>query len=217
MSDAWRVILFVAVLFGLLFGTAGRLDLPWFWAILGTHVVYMLAMLATMPADLRQERFHPGGKGQESWFRPGVMSMAVCHLVIAGLDAGRYDWTGPVPVAIHVAGFVSYVLGLGLAAWAMRVNRFFSSEVRLQPERGHYVVRSGPYRFVRHPAYLAGIVICLSSGVVLGSAWSILPMLAAAGLFAARAALEDRFLRANLAGYADYATATRFRLLPGVW
>jgi protein-S-isoprenylcysteine O-methyltransferase Ste14 len=217
MQDALKVVLFVAALFGVLFGSAGRLDLPWFWAVLATHTVYMIVVVTMMPADLRQERFHPGGPGQERWFRPGVMSMALLHMVIAGLDVGRFGWTGPVSDAVHGAGFAVYLAGLLLAAWAMRENRFFSSEVRLQPERGHHVIRSGPYGFVRHPGYLAGIVICLASGVVLGSAWSVLPMIVAAGFFAARAALEDRFLRANLAGYSDYARETRFRLLPGAW
>ena len=217
MSDTLRVILFVVLLFGLLFGTAGRLDLPWFWALFIVHVVYMIVVITTMPADLRRERFHPGGDGVEHWFRPAVMSLALCHLIIAGLDVGRFGWTGPLPVGVQAVAFVPYALGLGLAAWAMRENRFFAPVVRLQPERGQYVVRSGPYGLVRHPGYLAGIMISLSSGVVLGSLWSIPPMIGVAGLFVARAALEDRFLRANLAGYADYAATVRRRMFWGVW
>jgi protein-S-isoprenylcysteine O-methyltransferase Ste14 len=177
----------------------------------------MLVVVTTMPADLRRERFHPGGDGAEHWFRPSVMSLALCHLVIAGLDVGRFHWTTPLPPAVQAAGFVPYVFGLALAAWAMRANRFFSPAVRLQPERGQYVVRTGPYRLIRHPGYLAGIMISLSSGIVLGSLWSVPPMLGVAALFIARASLEDRFLRANLTGYADYARAVRRRLLWGVW
>ena len=217
MSDTLRVILFVILLFGLLFGTAGRLDLPWFWVLLTAHVVYMLVVLKTMPADLRRERFHPGGDGVEHWFRPSGMILGLSSLVIAGLDVGRFHWTGPIPAGVQAAGFVPYVFGLALAAWAMRENRFFAPVVRLQPERGQYVVHSGPYAFVRHPGYLAGIIISLSSGVMLGSLWSIPPMIGVAGLFIARAALEDRFLRANLAGYTDYSATVRQRLLWGVW
>jgi protein-S-isoprenylcysteine O-methyltransferase Ste14 len=217
MSDTLRLIVFVMLLFGLLFGTAGRLDLPWFWALFTAHVVYMLVVLATMPADLRLERFHPAGDGAEHWFRPCVMILGLGSLVIAGLDVGRFQWTGPLPIAIQAAGFVPYLLGLALAAWAMRENRFFAPVVRLQPERGQYVIRTGPYALIRHPGYLAGILISLSSGVVLGSLWSIPPMIAVAGLFIARASLEDRFLRANLAGYVDYAATVRQRLLWGIW
>src|SRR5262245_59005514 len=105
MLDALKVVLFVGALLGLLFGSAGRFDLPWFWAVLVTHTVYMVVMMTTMPADLRRERFHPGGPGQERWFRPGVMALALGHMVIAGFDVGRFEWTGPVPLGVHVAGF----------------------------------------------------------------------------------------------------------------
>jgi protein-S-isoprenylcysteine O-methyltransferase Ste14 len=90
--------------------------------------------------------------------------------------------------------------------------------VRIQSDRGHHVVTSGPYAFVRHPGYSAGILILAASGVALGS-W-----LAAAFLIAItvpfllhRVIREDRVLQTRLDGYAGYARRVRWRLVPGIW
>jgi protein-S-isoprenylcysteine O-methyltransferase Ste14 len=101
--------------------------------------------------------------------------------------------------------------------WAMRVNRFFSSAVRIQRERGQHVITDGPYRLVRHPGYTASLVVALTCGVALGSwlaaslCWLGVPML----LW--RTVIEDRMLRRELSGYAEYAARVNWRLLPGVW
>ena len=101
--------------------------------------------------------------------------------------------------------------------WAMRVNRFFSSVIRLQEDRGHQLVTDGPYRWMRHPGYTAGILLCLSSGIALGSWLSALPAVACIPLLLRRTVAEDRFLKENLKGYSAYADAVRYRLVPGVW
>jgi protein-S-isoprenylcysteine O-methyltransferase Ste14 len=104
-----------------------------------------------------------------------------------------------------------------LPAWALTVNRFFSSDARIQRDRGHQVVTDGPYRFVRHPGYAGSMLLALAMPLALGSWWSYLPALAAAALMLRRLLIEDRMLRAELEGYADYAARVRWRLLPGVW
>jgi protein-S-isoprenylcysteine O-methyltransferase Ste14 len=96
-------------------------------------------------------------------------------------------------------------------------NRFFSSEVRIQSERGHFVESGGPYRFVRHPGYLSALLLFGATPFALGSLWAIFPTLGALGIFVRRAILEDGMLRAELPGYAEYAARVRFRLMPGVW
>lgn len=99
----------------------------------------------------------------------------------------------------------------------MIVNRFFSAVVRLQTDRGHHVVTAGPYRIVRHPGYVGIIVGCMCSPIALGSWLAAVPMVPCLALFVRRTVLEDRFLRENLDGYADYANRVRYRLLPGLW
>jgi protein-S-isoprenylcysteine O-methyltransferase Ste14 len=98
------------------------------------------------------------------------------------------------------------------------VNRFFSSVVRIQSDRGQYVVTTGPYAVIRHPGYVGGILFVLASGIALGS-WLATAMLAVSTLpfLLYRTVTEDRILQAELPGYCDYAGRVRWRLMPGVW
>ena len=101
--------------------------------------------------------------------------------------------------------------------WATHVNRFFSSIPRLQAEQGHKVVSDGPYRFVRHPGYTAALVIAIASGIALGSWLStfIVPFVVV-GLVR-RTIAEERLLKRELPGYAEYAARVRYRLVPAIW
>jgi protein-S-isoprenylcysteine O-methyltransferase Ste14 len=133
------------------------------------------------------------------------------------LDAGRFGWSPDVPTAARAAALACYVLGFALSLWAILTNRFFSSVVRVQHERGHHVVREGPYRFVRHPGYLGMLLAIVSESIVFGSMWSLVPTAAFLVVLVARTALEDRMLRNELAGYDDYARSVTCRLAPGIW
>jgi protein-S-isoprenylcysteine O-methyltransferase Ste14 len=123
-----------------------------------------------------------------------------------------------VPAWLRAASLIALAAGYGLAFWAMRVNRFFSSVVRIQSDRGQHVITTGPYRRIRHPGYLAGIVIIVASGIALGS-WLATAILVVCGLpfLLRRAITEDRVLQAQLPGYRDYAAKVRWRVLPGIW
>jgi protein-S-isoprenylcysteine O-methyltransferase Ste14 len=109
------------------------------------------------------------------------------------------------------------VNGHALVVWATGTNAFFSQVVRIQTERGHTVVSTGPYRFVRHPAYVGAIVLVLSSPFMLSSWWALIPGVVCAVLMIVRTALEDKTLQAELPGYVEYTQHTRNRLLPGAW
>jgi len=89
--------------------------------------------------------------------------------------------------------------------------------MRIQAERAHHVVTSGPYRIVRHPGYAGTILGALSVPLILGSWWTYLPAGGVALLFIVRTALEDKTLRRELDGYKAYTRHTRYRLLPGIW
>jgi protein-S-isoprenylcysteine O-methyltransferase Ste14 len=201
----------------LLFGVAGRVDLPWFWVLIGVHAVMMFAGGWLMDPDLRKERRRPGGKGLDCGFRPVLSALILAHLVVAALDAGRYGWSPTLPPWLRAAGLAVYVAGFGLSLWAMAANRFFSPVVRLQTERGHEVVRRGPYAYVRHPGYVGVSLAVAGEALVLGSLWSLAPLLPALAVIVWRTTLEDRFLRENLTGYAQYASTVPYRLAPGVW
>lgn len=145
-----------------------------------------------------------------------VALLTIVRLVVAGLDY-RNGWTQGMPFVLQVAMLVIALLGFATVAWATASNPFFSLIVRIQKERGHYVATKGPYRIVRHPAYVGTILQELSIPIMLGSWWALIPGGVSFLLFVIRTALEDRILRAELGGYEEYAQKVRYRLLPGIW
>lgn len=217
MKDFLRILAFFGVLVAALFGSAGRWDLPFVWAILGIYAGFMLIVWLTIDPDLRQERFHPAPGGKDRQMRAVLLPLMLAGWIVAGLDSGRFHWSDTVPFGVRVVALVGFVAGLGLAFWAMSMNRFFSPVVRIQTERGHRLVTAGPYQRVRHPGYLGGMLSVICSGLVLGSWWALLPVAGCVLIFLRRTALEDRFLIGELPGYGEYSERVRFRLLPGVW
>jgi len=214
--------IFSTLLFGLLlFASAGRIDWVRAWVYLGAVLAGELLTAAVLravnPVILeRRGRMGADTKTYDRVFVAFWLVLAFVTPVVAGLDVGR-SGEARVPLAGMYAGLAIMLLAYLLGAWAMAVNEHFELLVRIQTDRGHRVVTSGPYRIVRHPGYLAAIVGGLTSPLILGSLWAFAPVVAGALLFTARTALEDRTLREELAGYQEYAARTRHRLLPGIW
>src|SRR3954471_11912092 len=217
MAMFLRVLLLEGLLAAILFTSAGRTDLPWFWAVLALHTALLLTGIRFMDPGLRTERLRPGPGGRSRKVRFLALPMILMHLVVAGLDVGRFGWSGPIPVVVQAAALAGYAAGMGLSLWAMAANRFFSPVVRIQAERGHHLITAGPYRFLRHPGYVGTILGSLSGGIALGSWWSLVPMVPLVALLLRRTLLEDRFLHEGLAGYVGYAGRVRYRLVPGLW
>ena len=136
--------------------------------------------------------------------------------LVAGLDA-RFNWSTRLDTAYELAGLIILLASYALASYALIENRFFSGTVRIQSERGHRVVSSGPYRWVRHPGYLGSLLGYIAIPLLLNSLWSFIPAIIVTAVLITRTALEDRFLQAELPGYAQYAQRVRQRLIPGVW
>jgi protein-S-isoprenylcysteine O-methyltransferase Ste14 len=204
-----------------LFWSAGRIDWWAAWAAIAVWLAFYIAMdilLLRFNPELMAERLNPP-KGAKSWDRT-IMSIfrltTLVRYILAGLDQ-RYGWTVGFPVAAQLAGLVVCVLGYALLAWAMTSNSFFSQIVRIQTDRGQTVITHGPYRYVRHPAYVGMILFELAMSVLLASWVSLLASGLCAILLILRTALEDRTLLAELTGYVDYAGQVRYRLLPGIW
>jgi protein-S-isoprenylcysteine O-methyltransferase Ste14 len=135
---------------------------------------------------------------------------------VAGLDAVRFGWSS-MPFGLMYAGAVLFALAMVLIAWTMAVNRYAETSVRIQTDRGHTVIASGPYRAVRHPMYVGAILMYVATPLILGSVWALAVSGLMIVLFIWRTALEDRTLRRELSGYEAYAARTRYRLLPGLW
>jgi protein-S-isoprenylcysteine O-methyltransferase Ste14 len=220
-ARAAQIGLMFAVLAVILFGAAGRLDWVWGWVYLGIYLTGTLVnawFLLRRDPELVAERGQPGEMPTWDKVIGGLWSLAQFLLLplVAGLDE-RFGWTGPVGLAWHVAGVIVFTAGLALFGWAMITNAYFSTVARVQPERGQTVCHEGPYRFVRHPGYSGAILQSIGSPLLLGSAWALIPAVAAAALMAARTWFEDRMLMAGLPGYAEYARQVRHRLVPGAW
>jgi protein-S-isoprenylcysteine O-methyltransferase Ste14 len=204
-----------------LFLSAGR----WNWAM-GWASVILAALwvgataLVVIPRnpELLAERlgFRKGAKTWDATIMSIIGLALVACYIVAGLDV-RNGWTTGISPLLQVVALVVIVLGYALTVWATAANAFFSLIVRIQKERGHTVVTGGPYRFVRHPAYVGGVASYLAAPVMLGSVWALIPGGLSAVLMIVRAALEDKMLLNELDGYKGYAQQTRYRLLPGVW
>jgi protein-S-isoprenylcysteine O-methyltransferase Ste14 len=136
--------------------------------------------------------------------------------LIAALDV-RFGWTEEIPIAWHLLGALGHALGIGLTAWAMISNAYFSTAVRIQSDRGQQVCRTGPYHYVRHPGYVGIFFQALSVPILLGSLWSLFFAIPIVVLMVIRTAIEDHMLQEELPGYKEYAQEVKYRLLPGVW
>ena len=212
-----RVLLLETGLAVILFASAGRIDLPWVWVMLAVHTAMMTAILSLVDPTLPGERARPGPGAVDGTLRRVLTLLLLGHLVLAGVDVGRFQWSGPTALPVRIAALVVFALGMSLGMWAMVVNRFFSSAVRLQTDRGHHVIDTGPYRFVRHPGYASLLLSATGGAVVIGSWWSLLPLAPMAAVVAWRMVMEDAFLHRELAGYPAYAGRVRHKLVPGLW
>ncbi len=166
-----------------------------------------------------QERLKPG-PGVKWWDKiffavhiPLILSVSL----LGALDAGRFHWSPLLPIVLYPAMFVLILLGYSIVYWAMWTNDFFSSRVRIQTDRGQYVVTNGPYRFVRHPGYVGAIIFLPASALLLGSIYALIPVAIDIFLLIIRTYLEDRTLQKELPGYTDYVKKVRFRLIPCIW
>lgn len=205
----------------LLLIAAGRIDWAAAWAYQALTTAWVVGTAAFwIPGnpELLAERMAPrkGAKTWDIWIMSIVGLALLALYVVAGLDE-RHGWSVGIATAGQIAGGVVMALGYALTLWATAANRFFSSIVRIQAERGHAVATAGPYRWVRHPAYVGGILSYLAGPILLGSWWALVPGGLSALLMLVRTALEDRALQRELAGYREYAGRVRYRLVPGVW
>lgn len=163
-----------------------------------------------------RSRIQQGTKAWDRALLAGIFPAIAAILPVGALDAGRFSWL-PLPIWAVLLGYAALLAGIAVTAWAQAVNPFFEPGVRIQAERHQRVIDTGPYRFVRHPGYVAAIVMFFGMALALGSVLALLPAALASALLALRTSWEDRLLRAELPGYDDYARRVRWRLLPGLW
>lgn len=205
----------------ILFASAGTWAWPRGWCYLLACLLFEVSMLSVLaaraPETLNQRgAVGSGVKGFDKVFAVLWLVLALVTPAVAGLDVVRFHWS-TLPGSFFYGGLVVFATAYVLATWAMVENRYFEQFVRIQLERDHQVVSTGPYRIVRHPGYLGAVLGALATPLMLGSLWTFVPAGLVAVLFVVRTHLEDRTLRCELHGYEQYARRTHFRLLPYVW
>jgi len=203
-------------------------DFGWWQA----WVFALMIVVAGIGGRIWAERRHPGLLAERERTRFGKVpdtkpwdkvlaplmgvSLSFPLVIVAGLDH-RFGWSPVFPTWLNFLGLVLITFGYTIAVWALVENRFFSSVVRIQTERGHVVCDSGPYRIVRHPGYAGNILPLPGIILALGSVWTLIPSAVALIIAITRTALEDRTLQDELPGYRDYARRVRYRLFPGIY
>jgi len=218
MSAGITAGIVATVLIGaILFASAGRWDLPFFWAYLAVFTASSVAAGFVMDPGLVQERLWPGPGAEDRLSTFAFLPVAVGQYVVAGLDVGRFHWSDTVPQALRLVGLLAVAVAVAVSMWAVSVNPFFSSVIRIQTERGHHVVTDGPYRFVRHPGYAVAPFLLIGTGLALGSWLAALIGVVMMAFVVQRTVREDHLLHEQLPGYAAYAHKVRYRLVPGVW
>jgi protein-S-isoprenylcysteine O-methyltransferase Ste14 len=215
-----RALLAPILMIGLLFLAAGRWDYwqAWVYSILNMLILALMGTIFTRNSELVEERLNPkqGMKGWDKFYFAVTTPMYLIALVVAGLDA-RLGWTTNMPMAVYATSVLLYVLGQAIFVWARYTNNYFSSVVRIQTDRGQTVCKDGPYRYVRHPGYVGGLLFTITIGLILGSWWASIPQVIASLMLIWRTAREDKTLQSELPGYKEFTQQTKYRLFPGVW
>lgn len=209
---------------------------PAAWALFCAPIVLVfipcLLYLRAFNPDLISERQrflrNEGTAGFERWIVPIALSSIPARLLAAGwqhrqqlqLQLQQAGERSPAPLLStpgQLAAAAMLLLSLALQSWSMCANKFFSSVVRIQGDRGHSVCTRGPYAWVRHPGYVGFAVQGIAESVLLQSSWGMGCALFLVVMLAIRTVLEDAFLRTHLPGYAAYSQRVRCRWVPLLW
>jgi protein-S-isoprenylcysteine O-methyltransferase Ste14 len=213
----------LAFMMAIFYISAGRTDIPRSWLLFSIIFVYFVAsnlFLYRFNPELLIQRLKIKREGSKTWdeilMRLSNLTALLLLPAVAGLDVGRYLWSS-LGLQYIIVGVVSIVISSVLTNWAMIENPYFEPTVRIQEERDHHVVTTGPYAIIRHPGYLSGILWIASIPLILGSLYAFIPFALYAVLFTVRTYLEDNTLQNELPGYSEYAKKVKYRLFPGIW
>jgi len=178
------------------------------------------ALAARRNPDLLTERArmlnHKDAKSFDKILSPLLGLVGISLPLVAGLDE-LFGWSPPFNLPVKIVSLVLIFVGYIISSYALIANRFFSGVVRIQTDRDHQVVTTGPYHWIRHPGYAGALLTYLATPFFLDSYWLFLPVLLLIIILVIRTNLEDRTLQNELEGYREYVSRVRCRLLPGIW
>lgn len=217
----FRAIIYLVFMFALIFISAGRINYlqGWLFYLNYVFIVVLSFYLFKDKKEFIKERMNPG-KGIKWWdrvFFVFLIPLYLLVLVIGSLDSGRFYWTDNFPFWLSISGIILFNIFNAFIYWAMYVNTFFSSVVRIQKDRNQIVIKDGPYSIIRHPGYTGIIGLMFAIPLVLGSVYAIIPTVFVVILFIIRTYLEDKTLQQELVGYPEYMQEVQYRLIPKIW
>lgn len=216
-----RFLLFPLVLGAMLFIPANTVNWPAAWIYIIIYMCFGIIVVSWLKRNnptLLKERATFLKKTAHRWDKIIVVGSTVLFVAlfsIPGFDI-RYKWS-QMPIILNIIGFVGIICSFILIFLVMRENAYLSRVVEIQKERGHTVITTGPYRYVRHPMYVGVIVMFFCTSLVLGSYYGLIPALLLTIIIGIRTHFEDKMLHEELPGYKEYAKKTRYRILPGIW
>ena len=196
------------------FISAGRLDYWQGWVFNGLNILFILLTFIVLidRKDLIKERLKPG-EGMKQWDRIYYVvstPMFFVMFIVSILDASRFYWKPVIPLIFIFLGIILYSIGQIIVLWAKKTNKFFSSVVRIQTDRKQTVCSNGPYRFVRHPGYVGGLMFTIATPFMLGSFWGFLPAIFIVIVVFWRTYMEDKTFKTELPGYGDYTQKVKY-------
>lgn len=224
-AKLWFGLVFIYLLIPLILLLCGG-DPKWWQA----WIYLVLIFVSGIGGRILAEKWHPGilveritsekTLNAKSWDKVLSPLMAISLtfplVIVAGLDH-RYEWTPLFSIWLNILGLIVITLGYSFATWALVENRFFSSTVRIQTDRGHSVCDTGPYRIVRHPGYAGNLLALPGMVLAFGSIWVLIPAIIALIITVVRTVLEDKMLKEELSGYKNYTQQVRYRLIPWIY
>lgn len=211
----------LAVLGAALFWPAGTFDWPRGWIFFGLFIALMViavlwVWLTNPELFVVRQKFQKGTKAWDAVVASLTVLLFAAILPVAALDDARFRWA-PQPDWVVWVGYTLLTLGFFGVTWAQSVNRHFEATVRIQTDRGHKVIDTGPYAVIRHPGYSFAIIMSAGMALSLGSLYALTPVGLSVLLLIGRTLGEEAELRKGLEGYIDYTKRVRFRWIPGIW
>jgi protein-S-isoprenylcysteine O-methyltransferase Ste14 len=218
-----QTIVWFGLMGAIIFGAAGTINYAGGWIYLvemvAISVVLGLHVARVDPGLLKERLKPPVQKGQP--LADKLVVLPILILMFAGMgfmaaDVVRWRWS-LMPASVQWAGCALVLAAIIFMYWTMRTNSFAAPVVKIQKDRGHTVVTTGPYAIVRHPLYFGALFYIAGTSLALGSWWGLAMAPIFAVLLGIRIGIEEETLRMGLEGYNDYARRVRWRLIPLIW
>lgn len=185
-----------------------------FMSVVFAPILLMGVVLFWKAPDLLEKRLNLKEKEQtQKGVVLGAIGLFLTIFILSGLDF-RFGWSEmPRWVSIVAAGI--YLAGYGLYAEVLRENIYLSRVVEVQQDQK--VIDTGLYGVVRHPMYLATILLFGAVPLMLGSWYMLIPFGCYPALMVVRIRNEEQILAAQLQGYTEYQKKVKYRLIPFIW